>query len=222
MPVTTITRAEAEERARLLRVQDYAVALDLGGDPSTFRSETTIRFTADTPGAATFVDLVAPKLERAELNGRPLDLSLFDGARLRLPSLEAENALTVVARCEYSHTGEGLHRFADPVDGETYLYTQFEVADARRVFAVFDQPDLKASFQFAVTGPDPPRTTKFAVFQGAGRVPNGGSRDATRGYDGGAISPGACPRMAQAAQARSTRASSGPSSGPPVRKPGGI
>ncbi len=51
------------------------------------------------------------------------------------------------------NTGEGLHRFVDPVDGEVYLYSQFEVADSRRVFAVFEQPDLKATFAFTVTAP---------------------------------------------------------------------
>ncbi|MEN9608632.1 MAG: hypothetical protein RLZZ06_563, partial [Actinomycetota bacterium] len=49
--------------------------------------------------------------------------------------------------------GEGLHRFVDPVDGEVYLYSQFEVPDSRRVFAVFEQPDLKATFQFTATTP---------------------------------------------------------------------
>ena len=52
------------------------------------------------------------------------------------------------------HTGEGLHRFVDPVDKSVYLYTQFEVADSRRMFAVFEQPDLKATFTFTVTAPD--------------------------------------------------------------------
>ena len=44
----------------------------------------------------------------------------------------------------YTNTGEGLHRFVDPVDNEVYLYSQFETADAKRVYACFDQPDLKA------------------------------------------------------------------------------
>ena len=59
----------------------------------------------------------------------------------------------MVADFAYTNTGEGLHRFVDPVDGEVYLYSQFEVPDSRRVFAVFEQPDLKATFQFTVTAP---------------------------------------------------------------------
>ncbi|MET0725978.1 MAG: aminopeptidase N, partial [Leifsonia sp.] len=76
-----------------------------------------------------------------------------DGVRIQLPSLEASNVLEVVSDAEYTNTGEGLHRFVDPVDNEVYLYTQFEVPDSRRVFAVFEQPDLKATFTFTVTAP---------------------------------------------------------------------
>ena len=46
----------------------------------------------------------------------------------------------------YSSSGQGLHRSVDPADGEVYLYSQFETADAQRVFACFDQPDLKSVF----------------------------------------------------------------------------
>lgn len=112
-----------------------------------------VRFTATTPGAATFIDLVAPSVEEIVLNGVRLDNSVFADSRIALADLAAENELRVVADCAYTNTGEGLHLFVDPVDGETYLYTQFEVPDARRVFASFEQPDLKAAFTFTVTAP---------------------------------------------------------------------
>ena len=57
------------------------------------------------------------------------------------------------ADCPYSRTGEGLHRFVDPVDDRVYTYTQFEVPDARRVYATFEQPDLKSVYTFNVTAP---------------------------------------------------------------------
>ncbi|MFI9104321.1 aminopeptidase N [Streptomyces fildesensis] len=158
MPGENLSRDEARERARILSVDGYEVALDLRSatrpDEDTFRSVTTIRFRSAQPGAATFVDLLAPSVESVVLNGRELDpAAVFDGARVALDDLAAENVLTVDARCAYSRTGEGLHRFADPEDGETYLYTQYEPADARRVFANFEQPDLKAPFTFSVTAP---------------------------------------------------------------------
>ncbi|MEU1822298.1 aminopeptidase N [Streptomyces abikoensis] len=163
MPGENLTREEARVRARLLTVDAYDVALDLrsatgaggpGDEPRTFRSVATIRFRCAEPGAASFVDLVAPAVTAVTLNGRELDpKEVFDGARVALTDLAAENVLVVDALCAYSRTGEGLHRFVDPEDGEVYLYTQYEPADARRVFANFEQPDLKAPFTFSVTAP---------------------------------------------------------------------
>ncbi|MFI8995230.1 aminopeptidase N [Streptomyces sp. NPDC053542] len=161
MPGENLSRDEARERARLLTVDGYEVALDLRsaveqGDASrTFRSRTTLRFRCAEPGAGSFADLVAPSVTSITLNGRELDpAAVFDGARIALPDLAAENVLVVDAQCAYSRTGEGLHRFVDPEDGEVYLYTQYEPADARRVFANFEQPDLKAPFDFEVTAPE--------------------------------------------------------------------
>ncbi|MFE3823931.1 aminopeptidase N [Streptomyces sp. NPDC059092] len=163
MPGENLSRDEARERADLLSVDGYEVALDLrsavgeadGDAPRTFRSVTTIRFRCAEPGAATFADLIAPGVTAVTLNGLDLDpAAVFDGSRIALEDLLAENELTVDAQCAYSRTGEGMHRFVDPEDGEVYLYTQYEPADARRVFANFEQPDLKAPYRFEVTAPE--------------------------------------------------------------------
>ncbi|RAJ44241.1 aminopeptidase N [Kitasatospora sp. SolWspMP-SS2h] len=155
MPGTNLTREEARTRAALLAVDAYEIELDLSSarEGGTFRSTTVVRFKAAEPGASTFIDLVAPAVTEIVLNGRALPLESFADSRIALPGLAAENELRVVADCAYTNTGEGLHRFVDPADGETYLYTQFEVPDARRVFASFEQPDLKATFAFTVTAP---------------------------------------------------------------------
>ena len=150
---SNITRAEAAERAGVVtRVASYDVDLDLTTGDKLFRSSTTVRFAA-TPGGATFVEIAAHDLVRATLNGTDLDVAGYDGARVALTDLRGDNELTVVADCRYSHTGEGLHRFVDPVDSEVYLYSQFETYDAHRMYACFDQPDLKATFRLAVTMP---------------------------------------------------------------------
>ncbi|MFB7337491.1 aminopeptidase N [Streptomyces adustus] len=162
MPGENLTRDEARERAALLSVDGYEVSLDLrsavgDGDeePRTFRSVTTIRFRCAEPGASSFADLVAPGVTAVSLNGRDLDPgAVFDGSRILLEDLAADNELVVDARCAYSRTGEGMHRFVDPEDGEVYLYTQYEPADSRRVFANFEQPDLKAPFRFEVRAPE--------------------------------------------------------------------
>ncbi|MFI8227538.1 aminopeptidase N [Streptomyces sp. NPDC085900] len=162
MPGENLTRDEARERAALLSVDGYEVSLDLrsavgeaDAEPRTFRSVTTIRFRCNEPGAATFADLIAPGVTSVSLNGKDLDPGqVFDGSRVLLEDLAAENELIVDAQCAYSRTGEGMHRFVDPEDGEVYLYTQYEPADSRRVFANFEQPDLKAPFRFEVRAPE--------------------------------------------------------------------
>ncbi|MBB5934927.1 aminopeptidase N [Streptomyces zagrosensis] len=158
MPGTNLTREEAQERARLLTVDAYAIELDLAGaqEGGTYRSVTTVRFDSAESGVSSFIDLVAPAVHEVVLNGEALDAGeVFADSRITLPGLLAgRNELRVVADCEYTNTGEGLHRFVDPVDQQAYLYTQFEVPDARRVFASFEQPDLKATFQFTVVAPD--------------------------------------------------------------------
>jgi aminopeptidase N len=154
-----LTRTDARARYELLEVTAYQVELDLtdgAGRPGdrTFRSRTTVRFRARQIGASTFVDLIADRIRAATLNATPLATSGYASETgLPLPALAQDNTLAVDADCMYSNTGEGLHRFVDPVDGGVYLYSQFETADAKRMYACFDQPDLKAPFSLTVTAP---------------------------------------------------------------------
>lgn len=153
MPAENLTREEAQQRAAVVSPSEYVVELDLSGESTErFGSITTIRF-AGTPGASTFVDLVGGEIAAITLNGVSVDPAVYEDSRIPLHGLDAENELRVEATCAYSHSGEGLHRFVDPVDDRVYLYTQFEVPDARRVFTTFEQPDLKATFEFHVTAP---------------------------------------------------------------------
>lgn len=153
MPGENLTRVEAEERSQTVATHSYEVALDLTKGERVFGSRSVIAFDA-TPGAGTFVDLIADEIREITLNGEALDpAEVFADSRIWLANLDTSNTLVVDADCLYTNTGEGLHRFVDPADGEVYLYSQFEVPDSRRVFAVFEQPDLKATFQFTVTAP---------------------------------------------------------------------
>jgi aminopeptidase N len=154
MPGTNLTRDEARERAGLVQADSYQIELDLTTGDKTFGSITTVRFRAAQEGADTWLDFIVPTVTEVVHNGTALDpQAVYDGSRIQLSSLQAENEVRVVAEAAYMHTGEGLHRFVDPVDGEVYLYSQFEVPDARRVFACFEQPDLKATFALTVTAP---------------------------------------------------------------------
>ena len=158
MVAPNLTRDQAEERSSLLTVTHYSITLDLtdgagGPGEKTFSSTTTVTFDA-TAGASSVVDIVAASVSSATLNGTDVDVSSYDESTgIALTDLAEHNELTVVAECVYSHTGEGLHRFVDPSDGSVYLYSQFETADAKRMFACFDQPDLKATFDVTVTAP---------------------------------------------------------------------
>lgn len=153
MPGTNLTKIEAEERKNVIGKVDYTVQVELSESGDTFSSRTVIDFEAKA-GASTFVDLIAPKVRSIKLNGQDLGTDCYRDSRIELSELKAENHVEVVADCAYMHTGEGAHRFTDPADGLTYVYTQFEVPDARRVFACFEQPDLKATYQFSVTVPE--------------------------------------------------------------------
>ena len=153
MPGENLTRKEAIERASIVSVESYSVEIDLTQGAELFGSTTRVRFSAKE-GSSTFIDAITGAVHSVVLNGKVLQpAEVSDGIRIQLPSLEKENELVVVAQGKYTNTGEGLHRFVDPVDQEVYLYTQFEVPDSRRMFAVFEQPDLKATFSFNITAP---------------------------------------------------------------------
>src|SRR5262245_44051763 len=152
-----LRQTEATERARLLDVASYDISIDLTGAadataPTTFRVLTEIRFSCREPGASTFVEIAAAGIRSATLNGVPVETwSAEDG--LTLTDLDADNTLVGDADFGYSATDQGLHRAVDPEDGQAYVFTQFQPSDAQRVFACFDQPDLKASVTWHVTLP---------------------------------------------------------------------
>ncbi|MBD0322593.1 MAG: aminopeptidase N [Aldersonia sp.] len=172
MVAPNLTREQAIERSNLLTVDNYRIELDLtdgSGAPGekTFFSRTTVRFDA-TAGATTFVDIVAERVRSAVLNGTELDVSAYDESKgITLDGLAGTNELVVDADCRFMNTGEGVHRFVDPTDNAVYLYTQFETADAKRMFACFDQPDLKATYDVSVTAPE-----DWRVISNAAQVEN--------------------------------------------------
>ncbi len=154
MPGANLTRVEAEERKSIVQYPiHYSVDLDLTQGDTTFVSTSTIQFGAKA-GESTFLDLIADEVTSVTLNGESVEPGeVFADDRIALNNLRERNEVVVTAVCRYSTTGEGLHRSVDPSDGNVYLYSQFEVPDARRVYAVFDQPDLKGVFRFSVLAP---------------------------------------------------------------------
>jgi len=144
---------EARERAALLRVDGYAVRLDLTGAEAepTFASRTTIRLHSGR--GTTFLDLAAVAVAGVTLDGRPLATDRWREGRLPLELDEGEHELVVDATMPYRTDGEGLHRAVDPTDGRTYLYAMSFLDAAPTIFACFDQPDLKAPVTLEVHAP---------------------------------------------------------------------
>ena len=150
---SNLTRDDAAARSALITVASYHVDLDLTGGDEVFGSVSVIRFDCAAAGSTSFINLTAPAVREIILNGEPVSLDAFDGDQIILEGLAASNVLRVVADCAYSRSGEGLHRFTDPADGRVYLYSDLETFDAHRVYVCFDQPDMKATYELAVTAP---------------------------------------------------------------------
>jgi len=155
MSVSEITQTETRARAELVETQGYEIELDISQGISVFHSTTTLRFSCTSPGVSTYVDLLAVSADHIHsimLNGVDLaPAEHYADGRITLPALAAQNTLRIAAALEYSTPG--FHRSTDPVDGKTYTYTKFEPDHARRVFACFEQPDLKAPFTISVIAP---------------------------------------------------------------------
>jgi aminopeptidase N len=150
----SLTRAEARLRSELLTVERMEVDLDLGRGDESFGSRTRITFSCNEPGAGTFVDVKPLELVSMSLNGVAVDVSRLDDGRVRLEGLAAANVLECEAVMGYSRDGQGLHRAVDPVDDEAYVYGHLFLDAGPRVFACFDQPDLKAPYAVSVTAPE--------------------------------------------------------------------
>ena len=187
-----LTRQEAADRSALVSTHDYDVHVDVTGAQNLARADyptiTTITFSCSAPGSSTFLDYLHHSVESVELNGVMLDVGQVVGtARILLPDLQAENTVTVVGSSRYSSSGEGMHRFQDPADGQVYLYTQYEPADARRVFPNFEQPDLKARFTFHLTGPAEWVLASNQPESGRHHHEHEGSEGTGEGPDGGSV-----------------------------------
>lgn len=161
MTSTNLTRTEAADRAAMLEVSHYDISLDLttapvGGPHSapTFASKTTISLKAKR-ASSTFIDLRDAVVKSVTIDGvDATEAARYDSETgINVDLTEGDHTVVIDADCRYTNNGQGIHRFQDPADGETYLYSQFETADAKRVFACFDQPDLKATYSIHVVAP---------------------------------------------------------------------
>ena len=154
MDTANLSRQETAARSAAVTLRSIRVELDLTGAPERartgFPTTTTLEFDSTTD--TTWLDFIGEEVRRVVVNGDEHAVD-YDGSRIALSGLSPSNVVRVEAVGAYSRSGEGLHRFHDPVDDATYLYTQYEPADSRRVMACFEQPDMKASYTFVVDAP---------------------------------------------------------------------
>ena len=147
-----LTQDEAIERARAIEVDSYDVFLDLAAEPVLSRTE--VRFRWLRPGVSTFAELRTQGVRGVTLNG--VTLAPPEDGRLRLSwAGRGDQAVLVVeADAGYSQEGRGLSRFTDPADGASYVMALCYPDCGPELFCCFDQPDLTATFRFAVRVPD--------------------------------------------------------------------
>ena len=173
-----LTRNEATHRAATLEVSSIDVTVDVSvaADPSqeTFPVTSVLSLTAREE--RTFID-IAGQVCAVLLNGAEHPFE-DEEDRVWVSGLPVGESLTLEVRAlaRYSRSGEGLHRYTDPEDGEVYLYTQFEPNDAHRAWPCIDQPDVKPEWTFHVIAP--PSWVVFSNGVEVGAAPAG--NDAVR------------------------------------------
>ncbi|GAA5208747.1 aminopeptidase N [Microbacterium kyungheense] len=174
MTSANLTRDETAARSNVIRLEAVEVELDLRNarDLTTQTFPTTATLTFDATADATWIDFIGASVDGVTVNGAPREVD-WDGSRIRIEGLAEHNVVSVRAHGRYSTSGEGLHRFRDPVDGEVYLYTQYEPADSRRVYPVFEQPDMKARWRFTVDAPDAWQVLSGGMETGREALPDG-------------------------------------------------
>ncbi|ERH32201.1 aminopeptidase N [Actinomyces sp. oral taxon 172] len=150
-----LTRNEATHRAATLEVSSIDVTVDVSGaaDSSQETYPVTSVLTLTAREERTFIDIVG-QVRTVLLNGAEHPFE-DDEDRVWVSGLPVGESFTLEVRAlaHYSRSGEGLHRYTDPEDGEVYLYTQFEPNDAHRAWPCIDQPDVKPEWTFHVIAP---------------------------------------------------------------------
>jgi aminopeptidase N len=149
-----LSQEDAAARAARVSNVDYVLDFTLTGKES-FAATTTLSFDLKDASSPLTIDLDKAKIKRVSVNGKDVAPDYNQWFLTIRPQdlAKGRNTVTVAFERAHSTNGEGLHRMVDPVDGRVYTYSHFEPAGAHQMFAVFDQPDLKATYQLNVTAP---------------------------------------------------------------------
>ncbi|MYM28624.1 aminopeptidase N [Duganella sp. CY15W] len=149
-----LSQQDAAARAARVSNVDYTLAFALTGKES-FSGTTTLSFDLSDASQPLTIDLDKASISSVTVNGKAVTPHYNQWfITLAAQDLVAgRNTVTIAYTRLHSTNGEGLHRMVDPVDGRVYTYSHFEPAAAHQMFPVFDQPDLKGTYQVTVTTP---------------------------------------------------------------------
>ncbi len=148
-----------DAKARSLRVKNvaYTLTVKLNDTDEKFKGQSQIAFDmTDTGSAPLRIDHYEGEVTSVTVNGTSVPTTVKKKYWLEIPASTLKKGANTVAINyvqEYSHQGQGLHRFLDPQTKEVFLYSQFETFDANRFMPCFDQPDLKATLALTVEAP---------------------------------------------------------------------
>jgi aminopeptidase N len=151
---TYLTQAEAAARSARVSNVDYVLDFALTGKES-FSGTSAISFDLADNAAPLTIDLDKATVSALVVNGKTVapQYNQFFITLQPQDLVKGRNTVSITYQRPHSTNGEGLHRMVDPVDGKVYTYSHFEPAAAHQMFALFDQPDLKATYQVNVTAP---------------------------------------------------------------------
>jgi aminopeptidase N len=149
-----LSQADAAARSTRVSNVDYTLDFTLTGK-ETFAGTTTLSFDLNDTSAPLTIDLDKANVKSVTVNGKQVATQYNQWFITLQPQdlAKGRNTVTVAYERLHSTNGEGLHRMVDPVDGKVYTYSHFEPAAAHQMFALFDQPDLKATYKLTVTAP---------------------------------------------------------------------
>jgi aminopeptidase N len=149
-----LSQVDAAARSARVSNVDYALQFSLTGKES-FSGVTTASFDLADNSTPLTIDLDKATVKSVSVNGKQVDAQ-YNNWFVTIAAadlVQGRNTVVIAYERLHSTNGEGLHRMVDPVDNRVYTYSHFEPAAAHQMFAVFDQPDLKASYQVTATAP---------------------------------------------------------------------
>lgn len=143
---------------KLAKPSSQQVSLTLDPSQDTFTGMTEISLEVLKPTKYIELNGVAYAVKMAQLLGDEncdLNNEMLKTGKVKFSCDEqiqpGKYTLKVDFSAPYNRQSVGLYKTLD--QGTPYLFTQFEMSDARRAFPVFDEPSYKIPFQLTITAP---------------------------------------------------------------------